>query len=140
MGEGLAENESIKEVDLSMNALGFTSIHSLLNHKGCCGRIKFKVAGNFVFEEIMNSITHLFAFIFGILGTIVLLSEVAGKSDHHFWACIIFCVSLLVLFLSSTLYHSFFMLPKASKILQVADHCGIYLLIAGFGHSIFFLC
>jgi channel protein (hemolysin III family) len=37
----------------------------------------------------------------------------------------------MILFLSSSLFHSFFMLPSAMKILQILDHVGIYLVIAG---------
>jgi len=36
-----------------------------------------------------------------------------------------------MLYISSSLYHSFFMLPHAKDVLQILDHVGIYLLIAG---------
>jgi len=54
-----------------------------------------------------------------------------GKTYEHFYACLLFSISLIFLFLFSTLYHSFFMLPNVMIIFQKADHCGIYMLIAG---------
>lgn len=37
----------------------------------------------------------------------------------------------MFLFLSSCLFHSFFMSPTTSRVLQVLDHVGIYMVIAG---------
>jgi predicted membrane channel-forming protein YqfA (hemolysin III family) len=34
-------------------------------------------------------------------------------TDYHFWACVLYSFSLMFLFLSSTLFHSFFMLPQS---------------------------
>lgn len=53
------------------------------------------------------------------------------KTDYHFWACVLYSFALMFLFLSSCLYHSFFMLPATHRIFQILDHVGIYLLIAG---------
>jgi len=81
-----------------------------------------KTDGNFVFEEILNSVSHGVAFLASIVGTIVLLRDVADDkkfTDYHFWACFIYSFSLMFLFISSCLYHSFFMLPTPSRILQI---------------------
>lgn len=67
------------------------------------------------------------------------LSDTNGKALPHsassmsvrFWACAVYSFSLMFLFLCSSLYHSFFMLPMASRVLQILDHVGIYMLIAG---------
>jgi len=48
-------------------------------------------------------------------GSIVLMSEVVEahpQSHHHFWASAVLSFCLLFLFLASTLYHSFSMLPQ----------------------------
>lgn len=82
----------------------------------------------------MNSVSHGVAFLASIVGSIVLLRDVADDknfTDYHFWACFLYSFSLMFLFISSCLYHSFFMLPTPSRVLQVLDHTGIYYLIAG---------
>lgn len=130
--EALSVNKSLKKIDLSNNALGFVSINSVL----CiCGPKNLSVgtSGNYVFEEILNSVSHGVAFIFSILGANLLVTECLDvyKTDFHFWACVLYSFSMMFLFLSSCLFHSFFMAPTTSRVLQVLDHVGIYLLIAG---------
>lgn len=135
--EALDETSTLVDLDVSRNALGYRSIRAL-QHKcshrksGCCA-IRVNVAGNYVFEEILNSLTHAIGFVLSLIGTILLMSEASGpeKTLYHFWGCLIFSTSLMVLYLSSTLFHSFFMIPHVSYILQIADHCAIYFLIAG---------
>jgi hemolysin III len=63
--------------------------------------------GNYVFEEIMNSLTHGLGFVASVVGTIQLMSVAAGPgtTPYHFWSCMIFSLSLMILYLSSTLYH-----------------------------------
>lgn len=116
----LEHNTSLKALDISRNVLGFHSIHRLQ----CCGaahRVSMRVDGNYVFEEILNSLTHGLGFILSIVGMMLLMSAAAapGTTPHHFWSCLIFSLCLTILYLSSTLYHSFFMLPYAKDILQV---------------------
>lgn len=100
------------------------------------------IEGNYAFEEILNSTSHGVAFLFSVLGSIILMSEAmantgavggggGGSDSVRFWACAVYSASLMFLFLCSSLYHSFFMLPMASRVLQVLDHVGIYMLIAG---------
>jgi len=137
--EVLEVNPNLKVLDISRNALPFQAIslletskleHKAVHHGGCC---ELRVSGNFVFEEILNSVTHGIGFLMAIVQTVLLMSEASmpGKTSYHFYSCLLFSVSLMCLFLASTLYHSFFMMPTMSSILQRADHCGIYMLIAG---------
>jgi hemolysin III len=103
--------------------------------------LEVMVEGNYAFEEILNSTSHGIAFLFSVLGCIILMSEVMSDTNGkmhpnegmsvHFWACAVYSFSLMFLFLCSSLYHSFFMLPMASRVLQILDHVGIYMLIAG---------
>lgn len=63
----IAENSSLVELDLSRNALGFRSISTVLcacNPKG----VNVGTSGNYVFEEILNSVSHGIAFIGSIIG------------------------------------------------------------------------
>jgi hemolysin III len=46
-------------------------------------------------------------------------------------ACTVYSASLLLLYTSSTLYHSFFTLQHTKSIFEVLDKCAIYILIAG---------
>ena len=47
-------------------------------------------------------------------------------------SCVIYLVSLLTLYIASTLFHATFALDEhVAKIFATLDHCAIYLLIAG---------
>jgi hypothetical protein len=52
-------------------------------------------------------------------------------TDYHFYACALFSGSLLFLFLASSLFHSFFMLPQGAFHIHVGGSdvilgfCGI---------------
>ena len=74
-------------------------------------------SGNFVFEEIMNSVSHGVAFLGSVVGANLLISEAMDqyRTDYHFWACVLYSFSLMFLFLSSCLYHSFFMMPTSKN-------------------------
>jgi hemolysin III len=82
-------------------------------------------------EEIASSIIHGIGVVLAIAGLGVLTSFAALFGNAwHITSCSIFGATLIVLYVSSTLYHSI-PLPKAKTILQVIDHCAIFLLIAG---------
>lgn len=51
--------------------------------------------------------------------------------QRRYWSCLVYCLSLCTLYLSSTLYHSFFTLKATKRIFQIFDHAAIFLLIAG---------
>jgi hemolysin III len=93
--------------------------------------IAVNLDGNLLLSEVGNSITHGFGFIFSIVGTFLLLSATASAAPRVFNSCLIYSVSLITLYISSTLYHSFFALKTARAVFSVFDHAAIYLLIAG---------
>lgn len=83
-------------------------------------------------EELMNAITH------GVgagLGVAALVLCIVRASIHHnpyaIISGIIYGITLIVLYLISTLYHSFSPNIKAKKVFRVFDHCSIFLLIYG---------
>lgn len=82
-------------------------------------------------EEITNAILHGIGFGLAIAALVVLIvmASIYGKTIHVV-SFTIYGVTLVVLYLSSTLYHSF---PKGKvkDIFQIFDHSAIYLLIAG---------
>lgn len=82
-------------------------------------------------EEIANSVIHGLGVVFGIVGlTILLTFACLFGTTTHFFSYLIYGLSLIFLYLCSTLYHA---LPfiKAKRIFKTLDHVGIYLLIAG---------
>lgn len=82
-------------------------------------------------EEIANGITHGLGVVFGIVALVVLLVFSIRKGDAlSIVAFSIYGACLILMYLSSTLYHSITNL-KAKKILRVFDHSSIYLFIAG---------
>ncbi|CBJ48698.1 Hypothetical inner membrane leucine rich repeat protein [Ectocarpus siliculosus] len=128
---------ALRALDVRSNALGYKSIAKIQRRCCCrpsgCRELAVEVDGNFVFEEVLNAGTHGVGFVAAIIGAFLLMTEASqeGKSPEHFWGCAIFSASLMFLYLASTLYHSFFMLPYVSGLLCIADHCAIYILIAG---------
>lgn len=82
-------------------------------------------------EELFNSLSHFAGAVFGFVALLTCLFTSIGKRD--IWgitASSIYGTSLILLYTMSGLYHSF---PKGmvKKVLQVIDHCTIYILIAG---------
>ncbi len=82
-------------------------------------------------EEIAHVISHGAGVLLSITGLFWMLLLSSGASDP--WRIIassVYGVSLISLFLASTLYHA---LPASERKqqLKVLDHCAIYLLIAG---------
>ena len=85
----------------------------------------------FFASQVMNCVTHGLGVLLGTLGTKLLSRQVIDLPHHYGFSCRIYCLSLMVLYTSSTLYHSFFALKKTKFIFKVFDRCAIYLLIAG---------
>jgi hemolysin III len=80
--------------------------------------------------ERFNSITHLIGSVLALAGASALITLAAQRGGAtRITAVAIYGAMLFILYLSSTLYHSF--RGKAKQIFHVFDHCSIYLLIAG---------
>jgi len=82
-------------------------------------------------EELANSITHGVGALLSVVGLTLMLILAATENDAMRTASsIIYGSTLILLFLFSTLYHSF-KHHSVKDVFQVLDHCAIYLLIAG---------
>ncbi|MEN1942958.1 hemolysin III family protein [Luteimonas sp. MJ293] len=82
-------------------------------------------------EEFASALTHGIAAVAAVIAGTVLVSLAAIHGDGwQLGAAIVFSASLLLLYLASTLYHSFRQ-PALKRRMKVLDHCAIYLLIAG---------
>lgn len=80
--------------------------------------------------ERFNAITHLVGSVLAVVGATVAITVGAQQGGvRRIVAISIYAAMLIVLYLSSTLYHS--LRGPAKKIFHVFDHCSIYLLIAG---------
>ena len=82
-------------------------------------------------EEIMNMTTHIVG---GALGAVALIMcvvrSVINSNGYGLVTSIIYGLSLITLYTMSSVYHG--MRPcTAKKVMQVIDHCTIYLLISG---------
>ncbi|MBS4770025.1 hemolysin III family protein [Carnobacteriaceae bacterium zg-ZUI240] len=81
--------------------------------------------------EIFNAITHGVGVVLGVVGLILLVLKANElQSSVALVAYIIYGVSLILLFLFSTLYHSL-SFTKAKRVMRIFDHSAIYVLIAG---------
>lgn len=82
-------------------------------------------------EEVMNAVTHGLGALLAVAGGTLLIASSALQGDPYKLAgSIVYGVSLTILYLMSTVYHSVAS-PGAKEVLRVFDHCSIFLLIAG---------
>jgi hemolysin III len=82
-------------------------------------------------EELANTISHGIGLVAALIATpVLLLAARDAGSDGFFVGTIIFALTMLGLYLGSTLYHAWPQ-TRAKCVLQVFDHSAIFLLIAG---------
>jgi hemolysin III len=88
-------------------------------------------APGFLSTELTNGVTHGVGLGLSIAGLAVLVVLAARfGTARHVVACSVYGVTLVLLYLASTLYHSV-QAPRAKHVLRIIDHAAIYLLIAG---------
>jgi len=81
-------------------------------------------------EELANTISHGFGVLFSVWALIVMVTKAAPQGPWHIVGVSLFGASLVLLYLSSTIYHSISSL-RLKHIFRVIDHCFIFVLIAG---------
>lgn len=82
-------------------------------------------------EERANAITHGIGAVLAVVGAVLLIVFSALSGDvYKIISFTIFGVTLVILYLGSTLYHSISN-KKAKRVFRIIDHSSIYLLIAG---------
>ncbi|MEA2690766.1 MAG: hemolysin [Acidobacteriota bacterium] len=81
-------------------------------------------------EEIAHGVTHGLGTGLAIIGLAVLVAVGRQRGPWCLAGDTIFGVTLVLLYLASTLYHSI-PSPRAKPVLRALDHSAIYLLIAG---------
>ena len=83
-------------------------------------------------EEIFNMTSHIVGGAFGIV--VLVLCVVFSAIHHNGYGVVsssIYCVTMILLYTMSSIYHGLNSKRKAKKVFQVLDHCSIFLLIAG---------
>lgn len=82
-------------------------------------------------EEIANAVSHGIGALASLAGMILLIVLSAKQGNLATMICgLIYGLSLLILYTSSTLYHAL-TAPKAKRVFRILDHCNIFLLITG---------
>ncbi|MCH3962900.1 MAG: hemolysin III family protein [Clostridium sp.] len=91
------------------------------------GDLKFYTRG----EEVANAVTHGIGAGLSVAALVLLIVFAENKGDKWYvLSYTIYGISLLLLYLESTLYHSITNM-KVKKLFRIFDHASIYLLIAG---------
>ncbi len=81
-------------------------------------------------EEVMNMVTHIVGGGLGIIALILCVIKASGRGWLDVTAVVLYGISMIALYTMSSVYHG--LRPgMGKKVLQVIDHCTIYLLIAG---------
>jgi len=83
-------------------------------------------------REPVSGLTHLVFAVVAVIGATVLITLAAVyRKWWHLGAFIVYGLSLVLLYLASSLYHLLPVSEKARRVLRQLDHVAIFLLIAG---------
>lgn len=81
-------------------------------------------------EEILNAVTHGIGAVLALTALLAMLWIYNDGGTWHLMSCVIYGGSLVLLYLMSTLYHSFTN-EKLKAWFKFFDHAAIYIVIAG---------
>ena len=91
-------------------------------------------------EEIFNMTSHIVGGAIGVVATILCIVFAAVRGNvYGIVSGAIFGVTMIVLYTMSSIYHGLRPNTTGKKVLQILDHCSIFLLIAG-SYTPFALC
>lgn len=91
-------------------------------------------------EEIFNMVSHIVGSVFGVV--VLVLCIIVSAMHHDIYGVIsgsIYGATMIILYMMSSIYHGLSPKCKGKKVMQVLDHCTIFLLIAG-SYTPFALC
>lgn len=92
---------------------------------------KIKIPNYTLGEELINSISHGVGALLSIVGLVIMIIKSLNDDNLSFVACLIYGISLILLYLISCLYHALSPNLAAKKIFRLLDHCNVFLLEAG---------
>lgn len=83
-------------------------------------------------EEIFNMTSHIVGAGLGLIGMILCIIMAAKHNNiYGIIGSIIYGISLILLYTISSIYHGLSPKLMGKKVLQILDHCSIYILIEG---------
>jgi hemolysin III len=86
--------------------------------------------GKLGLEEILNAVTHGIGAALAVAALVGMLVYYYNDGVWHLTSCLVYGLSLILLYLASTLYHSF-KNERLKLIFKFIDHAAIYVVIAG---------
>ena len=90
-------------------------------------------------EEIFNMTSHIVGGALGIVAIVLCIVTAAiHKNVYGVVSGAIYGVTMILLYTMSSVYHGLNPKLKGKKVMQILDHCSIFLLIAG-SHTIYTL-
>ena len=91
-------------------------------------------------EEIFNMTSHIVGAGFAVIALILcVVFSIIRRNTYGLISSIIYGITMILLYTMSSIYHGLSPKLKAKKVLQILDHCSIFLLIAG-TYTPFALC
>lgn len=91
-------------------------------------------------EEIFNMTSHIIGAVLGIVATVLCVTVSAIHGDAYaIVSSSIYGATMIILYTMSSIYHGLSPKTTGKKVMQVLDHCTIFLLIAG-SYTPFALC
>ena len=91
-------------------------------------------------EEIFNMTSHIIGAVLGIVATVLcIIMSAVHKDAYAIVSSAIYGTTMIILYTMSSIYHGLSPRCKGKKVLQILDHCTIFLLIAG-SYTPFALC
>ncbi len=83
-------------------------------------------------EEIFNMVSHIVGGAIGFIGMVLcIIFSAIHQNSYAIVGSIIYGISMIFLYTMSSIYHGLKPTRKAKKVMQILDHCTIYVLIAG---------
>ncbi len=83
-------------------------------------------------EEIFNMVSHIVGGSLGIIGMIIcVVIAIIHRNAYSIIGSIIYGISMIFLYTMSSIYHGLNPSRKSKKVMQIMDHCTIFILIAG---------
>ncbi len=91
-------------------------------------------------EEIFNMASHIVGAVLGIVATILcVIMSALHNNVYGIVSSSIYGTTMIILYTMSSIYHGLSPKTTGKKVMQVLDHCTIFLLIAG-SYTPFALC
>lgn len=83
-------------------------------------------------EEIMNMVSHIVGSVAGVVAlTLGLVIAVWFGDGYSVAGALVYGISMILLYTFSSVYHGLSKHLLAKKVMQIIDHCSIFILIAG---------